>query len=214
MTTENWDPLELQGSATSEIVAAAKKREIRNILKSYMGFYDPFCELIQNALDAVDQRRRDDPSAAFDKQLWIKIDLKENSLSVADNGLGFTEEQFRMFLSPSISFKNTGKTRGNKGVGATYLGYGFNYLEMATKTTDHTQAALIQDGKKWVDDEQASVVRPIVKVASASHTAFNEIDRGSTFTLKFSGNVHPRDLSWTKATNADQWRVLLLLKTP
>ena len=25
---ETWDPLEIQGSATSEIVAAAKKREI------------------------------------------------------------------------------------------------------------------------------------------------------------------------------------------
>ena len=214
MTTENWDPLELQDSATIEIVAAAKKREIRNILKSYVGFYDPFCELIQNALDAVDQRRRNDPNAEFDKQLWIKIDLKENSLSVTDNGLGFTEEQFRMFLSPSISFKNTGDTRGNKGVGATYLGYGFNYLEMATKTIDHTLAALIQDGKKWVDDEQASVGRPIVKVASASHTAFNAIDHGSTFTLKFSGNVRPSDLSWIGASNADQWRVLLLLKTP
>lgn len=57
MTTSNeWDPLDIQGSESEEILAAARKREIDNILKSYVGFYDPFAELLQNALDAVDLR--------------------------------------------------------------------------------------------------------------------------------------------------------------
>ncbi|HZY61277.1 MAG TPA: hypothetical protein VFE38_02060 [Edaphobacter sp.] len=43
-----WDPLQ-SGSDDPEFVLAAQKREIRNILKSYTGYYDLFSELIQNA---------------------------------------------------------------------------------------------------------------------------------------------------------------------
>ena len=45
----SWDPLEAATDTDKDIVAAAKKREIKNILKSYVSNYDPFSELIQNA---------------------------------------------------------------------------------------------------------------------------------------------------------------------
>jgi uncharacterized protein YllA (UPF0747 family) len=35
------------------MVVAAQRREIKNILKSYTGYYDLFAELLQNALDAL-----------------------------------------------------------------------------------------------------------------------------------------------------------------
>lgn len=211
---ENWDPLDIHGSATSEIVAAARKREIRNILKSYVGFFDPFCELIQNALDAVDLRARAEADSDYQRRIWITIDLQRNALSVTDNGIGFSEGQFRTFLSPSISFKNTKDTRGNKGVGATYLAYGFNYLQMGTKTADFTVLAEISKGREWIDDETASVARPVVKASKDPDKAFADIDTGSTFTLRFSGNVRPKDLAWIGATDAEQWACLLLVKTP
>ncbi|MCG8528151.1 MAG: hypothetical protein MI748_17355 [Opitutales bacterium] len=211
---ERWDPLDIQGSATSEIVAAARKREIRNILKSYVGFFDPFAELAQNALDAVDLRRRNLAESHYEAQIWIKIDLAKNTLSVTDNGIGFNSDQFRMFLSPSISFKNTGDTRGNKGVGATYLAYGFNFLQMGTKTPDFEKCSEIQKGREWVDDREASVARPMVQDSDPLHDAFEVIDRGSTFTLRFEGDVRPSSLSWIGASSADQWKVLLLLRTP
>ena len=43
-------------NADTEIITAAQKREIKNILKSYVGMYDSFSELIQNGMDAVDKR--------------------------------------------------------------------------------------------------------------------------------------------------------------
>ena len=69
----------------------------------------------------------------FTPNLWIRIDLKDNSLSVTDNGIGFSENDFRNFLAPNVSFKNQ-ENRGNKGVGATYLAYGFNFLQVGTKS--------------------------------------------------------------------------------
>jgi hypothetical protein len=210
---ENWDPLEIQGSATSEIVAAAKKREIKNILKSYVGFFDPFCELIQNSMDAVDLRQNQLQPADYQKKLWIEINLKHNTLTVIDNGIGFSEAQFKTFLSPSISFKNSKNTRGNKGVGATYLAYGFNNLEIETKTPDYVANTQILSGRAWVDDDDASVARPTVK-SSTNPSRLESIDRGSRFSLKFEGNVRPKSLSWIGAATADQWKYLLLIKTP
>lgn len=211
---ENWDPLEIQGSATTEIVAAAKKREIKNILKSYVGFFDPFCELIQNSMDAVDLRKSQLNPEGYKKKLWIEIDLKNNTLTVRDNGIGFSDAQFKTFLSPSISFKNSKNSRGNKGVGATYLAYGFNNLEIETKTPDYCANTQILNGRAWVDDENASVARPTVKTVSGKVSMLEAIDRGSRFSLKFEGNVRPKNLGWIGATTADQWKHLLLIKTP
>lgn len=59
------------------MVIKSVKREIRNILNSYVGWYDPFCELIQNALDAVDKRREVEE---FDGQIHLLIDLKNNKV--------------------------------------------------------------------------------------------------------------------------------------
>ncbi len=211
---ENWDPLEIQGSATSEIVAAAKKREIKNILKSYVGFFDPFCELVQNALDAVDLRSSVLKEPGYTRKIWIEIDLQSNTLTVTDNGIGFSEAQFRTFLSPSISFKNSKITRGNKGVGATYLAYGFNNLGIETKTPDFTANTQILNGRAWVDDDEASVARPTVKALTGNISRLDSVDRGSCFSLKFEGNVRPKNLGWIGASSADQWKCLLLIKTP
>jgi hypothetical protein len=211
---EHWDPLELQDTATTEIVAAARKREIRNILKSYVGFFDPFCELIQNALDAIDLREQTLKEKDYKKRIWIDINLEDNTLTVTDNGIGFSESQFKTFLSPSISFKNTKSTRGNKGVGATYLAYGFNDLTIGTKTPSYENYSQIQNGREWIDDEDTIVARPIVKTKTSIAERLKKIDRGSSFSLKFYGNVRPKSLTWIAAENAEQWRVLLLIKTP
>lgn len=211
---DSWDPLDVQGSATTEILAAAKKREIRNILRSYVGFFDPFCELIQNALDAVDLREVLLNEPAYKKKIIVRIDIKDNTLTVIDNGIGFSEAQFKTFLTPSISFKTSNKSRGNKGVGATYLAYGFNHLEIETRTPDFCISTSVLGGREWVDDSTASVPRPVVKVVNGPSTGLEGVERGSRFLLKFVGNVRPKKLNWMQATTAEQWKFLLLLKTP
>ncbi|WP_329838256.1 hypothetical protein [Stenotrophomonas geniculata] len=209
-----WDPLQNGNDIDGEIIAAAQKRQIKNILKSYVGMYDSFSELLQNALDALDRRCSEDGDG-YKPKLWIRIDLAENSFSVVDNGVGFKEKEFKSFLAPNISFKDGRKARGNKGVGATYIAYGFDSLTFATKGNGYLFCGEMLGGRTWVDDENGIVVRPVVEEALSSSQTFDAIDRGSYFRIVFGGvNSRPKSLSWYQATTAEQWLYLLLIRTP
>jgi len=214
MNNSSWDPLSVGTSAEAEILSSAKKREIKNILKSYVGMYDSFSELIQNAMDAVDKRANIN-EADYQRKIWLTIDLSENSFSITDNGIGFNENEFQLFLAPNISFKDGGDTRGNKGVGSTYIGYGFDYLQFGTKANGYEFLGSLEDGRNWVEDSKGIVTRPKVTASESDDIAFSEIDRGSTFKIKFGGNyTRPKDLSWYSASTPEQWLYLLLIKTP
>jgi hypothetical protein len=209
-----WDPLESVREHSDELLIAARKREMQNILKSYVGFFDPFAELIQNAMDAVETRARELKDISK-PHILIAIDLRENSVTVADWGIGFKKDQFKTFLCPNISFKDGTLSRGRKGVGATYLAYGFNRLKLLTKTPDFSMVAEIRDGRKWLDDTKGITTRPKVSEIGADSECLDQIDRGSSFTLWVGGdNTRPKDLRWIGADTADQWKTVLLLKTP
>jgi hypothetical protein len=212
-TFTSWDPLEAADGTDQELLSAAKKREIKNILKSYVSNYDPFSELLQNAMDAVERRRLS--GDVFTPKILVKIDLQENSLEVVDNGCGFSEAEFKSFLAPSISFKSGGKTRGNKGVGVTYVAYGFNDLTSRTKNSAFSFDGSLQRGRDWVEDLEGVVPRPRLEKAASSSELFDKIDQGTSFKLKFSGEkIRPSNLAWYQAQTAEQWLYLLLLKTP
>jgi hypothetical protein len=212
MELKNWDPLAMDLS--SELVSATIKRQIKNILKSYTGWFDPLSELIQNALDAVDNRKQLDQG--YTPIIWIEIDLKKNknTLCVTDNGIGFSEDQFKSFLAPNVSFKKQ-DDRGNKGVGATYIGYGFNFLQVGTKTPDFSFVGTMKGGREWVEDDSGIKTRPKIQESKVIHNIFDVIDQGSTFSLKLVGDfIRPKDLKWVGATTADQWEIVLKIKSP
>lgn len=213
MNDHTWDPLEEGEKNETEIRSASQKRQIKNILKSYVGMYDPFSELIQNAMDAVDRRAIETPG--HKPEIWFTIDLQQNSFEIIDNGVGFKEKEFRSFLAPNISFKEAGKARGHKGVGATYIAYGFDHLQMATKGPNHTFVGEITQGRAWVEDKEGVVTRPVIRKTNTVYKVFDTLDRGSLFRIKFGdSNTRPKDLSWYQASTAEQWRYLLLTKTP
>jgi Histidine kinase-, DNA gyrase B-, and HSP90-like ATPase len=210
----DWDPLD--SNVDQEMISATAKRTIKNILKSYVGTFDPFAELIQNAMDAVDKREEIEPTgSSYKKTIWLEIDLPNNSFTIIDNGVGFKEQEFKSFLAPSQSFKDSQKSRGNKGVGATYIAYGFNHLELGTKSQSFKFSGEIKDGRDWVEDYEGKVARPRIRIKQIVNESFSKIDQGSYFSLKFGGTLtRPKDLSWYQATTADQWLFLLLTKTP
>jgi hypothetical protein len=215
MIGKSWDPLSQSKEADSEIVSAAQKREIKNILKSYVGMYDSFSELIQNAMDAVDRRTQLLNEPDYEKKLWIEINLSDNSFSVTDNGIAFNEKELESFLAPNISFKDGEETRGNKGVGATYIAYGFNSLQFGTKGNGIEFLGELKGGRDWVEDYKSVKTRPVVIESNFMNENFNTIDRGSIFRIKFDGNyIRPKDLSWYSAKTPQQWLYLLLIKTP
>jgi hypothetical protein len=216
---EKWNPLELISMNASndikELAIHSTRQQIRNILKSYVGYYDPFCELLQNAMDAVDKREELVKEESYTKKINIIIDLKENSVYVSDNGIGFDEVQFKTFLSPNISFKISGKSRGNKGVGTTYIAYGFNRTEIFTKTNNYLNYAFIEGGRKWIDDIDNSNEMPYVQTIDSIDSKFT-YDRGTSFKIYFSNNEGEKikDLLWLAIDTAEAWKYVLLTNTP
>lgn len=208
----SWDPLDAADATDANVLAAAKKRDIKNILKSYVSNYDPLSELIQNAMDAVEKRFLSDDSMV--PKVKIIVNLVENSIEVVDNGCGFEEDEFRAFLAPNISFKSDGEARGNKGVGVTYIAYGFNDLTIRTKNNYFTDQVIMRRGREWIEDQAGTVSRPRIHPAKTKSTSFEELEQGTSFKLIFSGAVRPVNLGWYQAKTAEQWLYLLLVKTP
>jgi hypothetical protein len=207
-----FDPLEAKSLADTEVAALAQKREIKNILGSYVGWYDPFCELIQNGLDSVEERAKESLQGYL-PTLWITVNIQENTLSVTDNGIGLDEEKFTKFLCPDISFKS-GKTRGHKGVGATYLAYGFNQIQVSTKTPGFSAVGSMDNARRWLDDINPSG-NPKMKPDTNGNkdSNFNQVDRGVSIHVKFDQSTHPRDLKWIVTDKAEYWYKILSVKT-
>lgn len=212
MDMGGWDPLEAANSFDRDVLAAAKKREIKNILKSYVSNYDPFSELIQNAMDAVEKR---DYESEVKPNIKVIINLQENYVEVVDNGVGFERSEFHSFLAPNISFKSGGTSRGNKGVGVTYVAYGFNDLTIRTKNAHFSFEGRLRRGREWIEDTSGIVSRPTIEKAIDNSSAFDELEQGTSFRITFTGShVRPKNLSWYQAQTPEQWMYLLLLKTP
>lgn len=208
----SFDPLEVKYNGNEEVVITALKREITNILNSYVGWYDPFCELIQNGLDAIDKRKEEE--GAFIPQMHILIDLSQNSISVTDNGIGFKETEYKRFLAPNFSFKSGGTTRGHKGVGTTYLAYGFNYIQIATKTPDFSAIGVMKNARSWLSDPvPASNPNVVMDKEEVLDSFFNEIDRGTSMTIKCDAESYPRDLNWMMLNSASSWLKVLRVQT-
>lgn len=211
---EAWDPLESDSDAG--MLIAAQRREIRNILRSYTGYYDLFAEMLQNALDAVERRKMEqEQEEDYEPAVWVTINIPEKFVSVTDNGSGMDETQFRQFLRPNFSFKQGEATRGSKGVGATYLAYGFNHLEVATKQDGNIYSGVIRRGREWVEDRSETVLRPKVESRDPQHPPFMEVDRGTSMAVRLVGSgIRPRDLTWVGADTADKWLSVLQTTTP
>lgn len=217
MSFTPFDPLEFKNTKGIDAAFSALKREISNILSSYVGWYDPFCELIQNALDAVEARMQFEAAAksvGYTPKISIRIDLDDNSLTVSDNGIGLNQDQFQQFLAPNFSFKS-GKTRGHKGVGATYVAYGFNYMRISTKSPGFQASGRILKARDWLSSDSSGGTNPKVEPDNSKvlDDAFEEFDRGVSITVRFDGSTHPKLLSWQQALDAEQWQKVLYLKT-
>jgi len=209
-----WDPLESTAGADPGILIAAQRREIANILRSYTGYYDLFSELLQNALDAVEKRMQGS-TTDFAGAVWVNIDLSEQTVQVTDNGCAMDLVQLQQFLRPNFSFKSGAVTRGSKGVGATYLGYGFNSLRISSRLGGKTLSGHIENGRTWVEDATGTVSRPKIVQERPHEGPFEHVDQGTSITVKLRGNnIRPRDLTWYQATTAKQWLALLRIMTP
>ena len=137
---EPHDPLQ-----DREASAIEGRLTVHNIIASYHGNYDLFAESVQNAMDAIHERWRAEGDSGYSPRILAIVDLQENTFTVVDNGVGIAGEDCLSVFAPNYSLKSRliaggGKRlRGHKGVGATFLAYGFNRTEIASIDASGTQ---------------------------------------------------------------------------
>jgi hypothetical protein len=218
MSVVGYDPLEGMNSAGQEVLSSVAHRSIINILKCYTGFYDLFAESIQNALDAIERKHIGSKQSgqSYTPKLWVRIDHKERLVRIVDNGVGMDEEQFKLCFAPNVSFKGDMPLRGQKGVGATFLAYGFDYVKLQTKRPAKTIAAVFRGGRSWAEDGTGKVPRPRFEDSPFDAEELSGEESGTSIEIRLTGASaeRPRRLDWQGAHTADQWLNVLRIKSP
>lgn len=201
-------------SVISDVLDQASKGTVNNILKSYTGYFDVFSEPIQNALDACEKKSRTDKS--YQPKIWITINIREKLIRIVDNGIGMDLEQFCYCFTPNVSFKKGENLRGNKGVGATYIAYGFNYVRLQTKQGGKSYSGIIQNCRSWVNDRTNHQPRPKFTESKFEVSELESESSGSCIEIRMSGmdGEKPKSLSYYGTRNANNWFDVLRIVTP
>lgn len=219
---ESFDPLMESSEETAS--EAFQHILVREIIGSYHSNYDVFAETVQNAVDAVEERyyslredagNKDEADVVFtyEPKIWVTVDLKQNEIQICDNGTGMDFETFQKSLSPAFSGKDIKKIigkkmhfRGHKGMGLTFLAYGFNKMRLSTKTDHDTFVGEMKDGRNWVkspDNESKPQCNPSIEPSEI----FNEISTGTCVTVRCDSESRPKKLSQL-ARSFSEWECI------
>jgi len=216
---DGFDPLadddSTNSAALTHIFEVSRKREVQNILKSYTGTFDLFSELLQNSLDAVQARQRQG-TVGYEPHIRVYVDIPDRKVSIIDNGIGMDEGQLKYCLRPSVSFKKQAELRGHKGVGATFLAYGFSFIKLQSKQNNTGIAVILRQGRQWAEDNSGTIPRPKLAETDFAVSELTNDQSGTSVEIIVgkSPGERPRDLSWLGARSAEQWYDVLRIKTP
>jgi hypothetical protein len=215
---DGFDPLGSDLTAEGEIggiFEEASRRIVHNILKSYTGYFDAFSELLQNSLDAVQIKTRSGEDG-YQPKIWINIDVQSRTIRVVDNGCGMDEQEFKYCLRPNVSFKRQADLRGHKGVGATFLAYGFSFIKIQSKKQNSKISAILRQGRQWAEDTGGTIPRPKLQATPFEVQELANETSGTVIEIIVgqAPGERPKDLGWLGAQTAAQWFDVLRLKTP
>jgi len=197
-----------------EIFEGALKDSIHSILRCYTGFFDIFSELIQNSLDAIEKKSKE--GSGYIPTLWIDLNIEKSSIRVTDNGCGMNLKEFKYCFRPSISFKKGQNLRGNKGVGATFLAYGYNFIKLQTKQNNDTYSAILRSARHWIEDDSNKFPKPKYEGADFDAKELLYESSGTSVQIKLTGNdsEKPKNFWWFGSSTAEQWLDILRIATP
>src|ERR1035437_6941056 len=167
-------------------------REAENVLSSYSHALDFMAAALQNATDAIDERRSKDPGAPA--RIVVTFNAKAGECTVADTGVGMRNEDVRVVLTPNVTTKpgryaRGRRSRGEKGVGLSFLALGSNYLHIRTCDGNERQDVTVRGARDWVRSD-GDTPRPVGKHRT------NDPDRylgSSRYTAVTIGGIDPDD---------------------
>lgn len=191
--SETFDPL---SEINSDFRTQVMKRRISNIINSYRNATDVLAEPIQNALDEIVRSHKNGINNAGSIQ--VRINVNQDTIEIRDDGRGFDLNDLKKYIAPSQTDKvdlfSDGEVRGHKGVGLTFLAYGFNYFEVESKTIegDHYRVELTE-GLDWaMSDNQEEPPEAITEDIGGDGGKLDT--RGTRIKIKADGQSQPSSL--------------------
>ncbi|HYH52918.1 MAG TPA: hypothetical protein VD761_02210 [Solirubrobacterales bacterium] len=153
------EPIDFLGSRPSASVESVRQLiEAENVLASYSHAMDLLAEAVQNALDAIDTRSELEPDAP--RKLVIDFDVQRRRFVVVDTGTGLSRADLDIVLTPSVTLKQgglrrprIGRSRGEKGVGLTFLVLASDSFLIKTSDGEETWEVRVKDAGRWVRTE-------------------------------------------------------------
>ncbi|MDQ5807041.1 MAG: ATP-binding protein [Actinomycetota bacterium] len=188
----DFNPLEAVSTAAA---GAAVKQRVRNVIKSYHSATDVLAEPVQNAVDEVSNN----PNRA-EGSVTVRLSVDLNELEVIDDGRGITIEDAKRFLAPDVTDKpadwREGRVRGHKGVGLTFLAYGFNFFELESRMADGTHYRVrLEDGRRWVDDPTKGLADAPLAELTMNPEEPRVTDTGTSIRIRLSPGTTPGSIS-------------------
>jgi hypothetical protein len=191
---------------------------VSGVLESYNSNYDFLAEAVQNAVDAIEDAKLREYNGPF--RVEVTVNLKDNTVSVLDTGVGMSELDLARAVAPHISMKadselnaRRGKKnsyRGYKGVGLTFLAYGTDDLRLHSKLESEEIVALrMRYGNAWARGERQE---PAMVDRDDDESPLMAFKRGTYVKLQFSGSTRPRRLS-ALTSHTDAWAAILQTRT-
>ena len=202
---EEHDPLDKRQASDAE-----GRLTVHNILASYHGNYDLYAEAVQNAVDAVHLRWLAEDQGSYTPEITVIVDLPENTFTVIDNGVGIPPQACLSVFAPNFSLKSRlvseggRRLRGHKGVGATFLAYGFERTELASKDAEGTLfTGRLNGGRRWAEGA-GDRTRPLLNPYAEESREFNDLERGTLIRIKCGAGTRPAQLS-QYGTDVESW---------
>ena len=191
---------------------------VSGVLESYNSNYDFLAEAVQNAVDAIEDAKLREYRGPF--KIEVTVNLKDNSVSVLDTGVGMSESDLARAIAPHVSMKadseiinRRGKKhsyRGYKGVGLTLLAYGTDDLRLHSKIEGQEIVALrMRYGNAWA---RGGRPEPAMVDMDDGNSPLKGMRRGLFIKLQFSDSTRPKSLRGL-TTYMDAWAAILRTRT-
>jgi hypothetical protein len=174
---------------------AIQRREAQNVLSSYSRGVDFLAEALQNAADAIDMRTAADRKAP--RRILITFDRSEGRFSVADTGVGMSRADLEIVLTPNVTLKSgrlarsgSGRSRGYKGVGLSFLALAGNYLQIRTCDGHQRYDVVVRNGYRWLQSDDEAIEKPLAHGTRNKPDQLLDSDRYTVVTV---GDISSED---------------------
>lgn len=161
-------------------------------MSSYSHAIDLLAEALQNATDAVDSRSEAETQAP--RKIRVAFDADRRRFTVVDTGTGISRDNLKVVLTPNVTLKSgklapprSGRSRGEKGVGLSFLVLASNYLHIQTCDGKERHDLVVEDANRWVQTE-GETERPVGKMTTDEA---DEMLGSSRYTAVTVGDVDP-----------------------